>query len=51
MDTKAIIWCGVVILLLCIMLMVYCLMHMASHADKLEEEMLREEGLFDGKDQ
>ena len=49
MDTKAMIWCGAVVLLLCIMLMFYCLMHMSSHADDMEEEMLREEGYY-GKD-
>lgn len=50
MDTKVLIWGAAVVLILTIVLMFFCLMKMASHADELEEEMLREEGIFYGKD-
>ena len=50
MDTKVMIWGAAAILILTIAAMIFCLLKMASHADELEEEMLREEGIFYGKD-
>lgn len=50
MDAKTLIWSGAVAIIMVILVMVYCLIKMASHADELEDEMLREERLYDGKD-
>lgn len=50
MDTKMVIFGIAGVSIAIIMVLLFCLLRTASYADELEEELLRKDGMLDGKD-